>query len=514
MQVMDDLQQLRVDLLSDFFLFNRFIFKERTGRDFIVSKPVASVSHFIEIANALELVFHGKIRRLAINCPPGWAKSELIKNFICWCYGWFPDCNNIYISYAHELAASHTHTIKQTMMLPIYRRLFNVEISRESSAKDFFKTTDMGSVAAFGSSGAITGRDAGLPGLNRYSGGVFIDDIHKPDEIHSDVIREKIKRNYIETIEPRCRGFNVPIVIIGQRLHQDDLFTYLLNGEDGNTWTHVNIRAEDNAGNPRYPEVMPIETLRTMKKYKPYVYYSQYLQEPVPAGGGLFQKEWFKVLDETPEILSTFITADTAETDKEYNDATVFSFWGVYNISINGTPVDGMYGLHWIDCRELRIEPKDLENEFLDFWTTCMRYSVQPKFAAIEKKSSGVTLLSILNNIQGLRIIDVERSGIGNSKTNRFIAMQQYIAEKRISLPSYRRHTEMCIEHMSKITANNVHRFDDIADTCYDAIKMALIDKIIIAKELNNTNYTSLARNIISGYNKVDVLKRAAYKQG
>lgn len=32
---------------------------------------------------------------------------------------------------------------------------------------------------------------------------------------------------------------------------------------------------------------------------------------------------------------------------------------------------------------------------------------------------------------------------------------------------------------MSKITANDSHRFDDIADTAADAVKIALIDKLV-----------------------------------
>lgn len=509
--IMDDLTKLRVDLLSDFFLFNRFIFKCRTGRDFILSKPVSAISHFIEICDALEDVFYGRVNRLLINCPPGWSKSELIKNFICWAYAWHQDCNHLYVSYAHELASSHTHIIKQTMCLPIYKKLFGVEINRESSAKDFFKTTSGGAVAAFGSSGPVTGRDAGLPALDRYSGGVFIDDIHKPDEVHSDVIREKVKRNYIETIEPRCRGINVPIVMIGQRLHQDDLFAYLLSGEDGNEWHHINITALDAAGNARYPEVMPKKKLLNMKEHKPYVFASQYMQDPIPAGGGLYKEEWFPLLEEEPDILATFVTADTAETDKVWNDKTVFSFWGLYKVKFKNIDVPDLYALHWLNCVELNIEPKDLEDEFLDFWSTCMRYKVKPQFAAIEKKSTGVTLLSVLKKVQGLKTIDIERSAASGSKSNRFIDLQQYISSKQVSLPAYAKHTRMCIEHMTSITANNTHKFDDIADTCYDGVKAALIDKIIVVKAMQDSNYTQIAQSMMKQNAHIDFLKRKAY---
>lgn len=437
--------------------------------------------------------------------------SELVKNFICWSYAWYDFCNNIYISYSHELASAHTHVIKQTIMMPIYRKLFNVEINRETSAKDFFKTTGGGAVAAFGSSGAITGRDAGLPGLDTYSGGVFIDDIHKPDEVHSDIIREKVKRNYIETIEPRCRGINVPIVIIGQRLHQDDLFSYLLAGEDGNEWTHVNIQALDPANNARFPEVMPKEKLLNMKKHKPYVFASQYQQNPVPAGGGLYKEDDFPLLEHTPEILATFITADTAETDKEWNDKTVFSFWGLYAIKNKDIIVDDMYALHWLDCVQLSIEPKDLEAEFLDFWASCMTFKVKPQCAIIEKKSTGVTLVSVLKNTQGLKVIGIDRTAKSGSKTQRFIDMQQYIASKQVTLPLLGKHTKMVVDHMTDITANNTHRFDDIADTCYDAVKAAFIDKIIITRVADKIDYDDMAKNMMQGQQHVDYLRMKAY---
>lgn len=508
---MDNLHQLRVDLLSDFFLFHRFFFKERTGRDFLTSNPVSNESHFIEICRTLEDVFFGRIRHLLINCPPGWAKSELIRSFICWGKAWYPDSNEIYIAFAHELASAHTHIIKQIIELPTYRKLFNVEIKRDSSAKDFFKTTAGGATAAFGSSGPVTGRDAGLPQLQRYSGGVFVDDIHKPDEVHSDVIRNKVKRNFIETISPRCRGINVPIVIIGQRLHQDDLFTYLINGEDGNKWHHLVIKALDDVGNARYPEVMPKETLMIMKQCKPYVFASQYQQDPIPSGGGLYKTDDFPLLEQMPDILATFITADTSETDKDWNDKTVFSFWGIYEIKHKNIKVDNLYALHWLDCRQLQIEPKDLEGEFLDFWSSCMTFKVKPQCAIIEKKSTGVTLVSVLKNTQGLKVIGIDRTVKSGSKTQRFIDMQQYIASRQVSLPLLAKHTKMCLDHMSDITANDTHKFDDIADTCYDAVNAAFIDKIIVHQVAAKVDYDQLARSMTSGKKHIDYLRMKAH---
>ena len=460
--MLDASNSLRIALLQDFFIFTQTIFEEKTGREFILSKPCSHESHFITLVRELYDVFLLKTKRLIINMPPGWSKSELVKMFICWATAHYPDSNHLYISYSHELAASHTQEIKKTMMMPLYRKLFGIEIQRDTSAKDFFKNQYGGAVAAFGSAGAITGRDAGLPGQDRYSGAVIIDDLHKPNEVHSDSVRERVKRNFFETIVPRCRGINVPIVLIGQRLHEDDICANLLRGEDGHEWKHVTIQALDEADNARYPEVMTKDQLITMRNKSRYVFYSQYQQEPVPSGGCLYQAEDFMQLDDMPDILSTFITADTAETDKTWNDKTVFSFWGMYKVKAGGQEIHGLYAIHWLDCRELQVEPRYLEEEFLQFHADCMQFKVQPKLAIIEKKSTGVTLSSVLKGLQGIKIIGIERTRASGSKSQRFIDMQQYLSSKLVTLPEYGKHTKMCIDHMMKITANNAHRFDDI----------------------------------------------------
>ena len=318
-----------------------------------------------------------------------------------------------------------------------------------------------------------------MPGENRFSGALLIDDIHKPDEVHSDHTREKVHKNYFETIETRLRSINVPIIFIGHRLHEDDLQAHLLNGADGMEWKHINLKALDDNGNALYPEVMPKSKLLKMKDKQPYVFSSQYQQEPIPAGGALFKSEWFEVLDEEPEIIATFLTLDGAETEKQYNDATAMSFWGLYKLKHEGVDLS-LYGLHWLDCWEEWVEPKDLESLFMDFYAGCLRHPVKPTASAIEKKSTGTTLLSLLKKRQGLSLIDVERSIADGSKTDRFIEIQPYIASRQITLPKYGKHNTKVIKHMSSITASNVHKRDDIADTCQIAIDIALMRKVII----------------------------------
>ncbi len=511
MENAENFAEERDKLLGSLLLFTQVFYKIRTGRDFVISQPVSRESHQITIAKQLTRAFHLDVKRLLINVQPGAGKSELMVNFTAWALANYPDSQFIYLSYSHELAAKHTYTVRQIVELPHYRKIFGVEIKSDSSAKDDFKTIQGGAVKAFGSQGTITGQDAGLPNLSRFSGAIIMDDMHKPDEVHSDTIRATVKRNYMETIVPRPRSPNVPIIFIGQRLHEDDLPQNLINGMDGKEWEQVILKSLDNAGNALYPAVMPKSDLLNLQDKSPYVFASQYQQDPVPAGGGIFKPEWFVLYDEEPDILVTFITVDSAETDKDYNDATVFSFWGVYNIMQKNVDI-GLTGLHCIDCMELRCEPKDLQSEFDAFYAGCMRHHVQPMIAGIEKKSTGVTLCSVLQDKIGLRIIEIERTKASGNKTSRYLEVQPYAASKRTSLTKGAKHAEMFVTHMQKITANNTHRHDDIADTYYDAVKMALIDKIVLHGTIQKQQKINKAiQQINYSTNKIYQLKRAAY---
>lgn len=466
--------RLRGSLLA----FTQFFYECTTGRPFMVSAPLRRESHHITTCRTLTQAARLEVLRAVINLPPGSGKSTMVCMWVAWCMAQYPDSNFLYISYSHDLAAKHTAFIKSIIGNRLYGYLFGVAIDKDSRAKDSFRTLQGGTVKAFGSAGAITGQDAGLPGLDRFSGAVILDDAHKPDEAHSDAMRQRVIDNYQETIRQRPRGQNVPIIYIGQRVHEDDLTAFFLGGRDVDVWTPVILKGLDDAGNALYPEVMTADKLLALQDKSPYVFASQYQQDPLPAGGALFKPEWFVQLDNEPPMLCTFITADTAETQSTYNDASVFSFWGLYEIETFGRKT-GDYGLHWIDCVELRVEPKDLRSEFLDFYANCMKYPTPPKLAAIEKKSTGITLVSVLQEIRGLQIRPIERTAASRSKSDRFLDMQPYVATKLISLPSRGYHTEMCLAHMRKITANNTHRHDDIADTLYDAVKLALIDKSI-----------------------------------
>ena len=492
-------------LIDSRLYFTQIFYFLRTGRKFELTYPPGRESHIITICKALTRIINGETKRLIINVPPRYGKTELLIHFVAWSLAQFKDSNYLYVSYSHSLAKKQTQTIRNIITMKEYGDLFNVKLRDDQSAKDNFETTSGGSVYAAGAGGTITGRGAGIANVSRFGGCIVIDDIHKPDEVTSDTMRESVTEWYHNTLQSRINSSTTPIIFIGQRLHEDDLAANLLKSGG---WESVIIPAIDAAGNPLHPTMHDLPTLKKMQQEMPYVFASQYQQDPQPAGGGIFKKEWFRCLEHEPKILSTFITCDTAETDKTYNDATVFSFWGIYKIEEAGLDTD-VYALHWLDCVELHCEPKDLEPSFNEFYRQTLLHKVKPSVVAIEKKSTGVSLISFLKDKPGFQLIEIERNRSSGSKTQRFLEVQPYVARRLISLPYFGKHTHSAIEHMRKITANGTHRFDDIADTCTDAIRLGLIEKVILRKLRNEDPEPN--SSIYARQKKQEQLKRAAY---
>lgn len=504
----EKLNELRVDLLSSFLFFTRFFFEKRVNREFVVSSPIGREPHQVTIARELTAIFHKETKNLKIHIPPRYGKTELAIHFVAWVLAHYPDSQFLYVSYSKSLATKQTKIIRDIVTMPIYKRLFGDLLISDSVARDDVETKVGGCVYAAGSGGTITGRGAGISKCDRFGGAIIIDDIHKPDEVESDTIREGVIEWYNNTmISRRNDPTNTPVVFIGQKLHERDLSGYLERTEP-NKWKNIILPALDVNNNVLDPEKHTMAQLEEMQDKQPYVFASQYQQNPQPSGGSVFKEDDFVLLDNEPEMLATFITADTAETDKNYNDATVFSFWGIYKIIQHEHETD-IFGLHWLSCIELRIEPKDLEREFLQFYYSSMTHKTKPQFVAIEKKSTGVTLLSCLSQLRGMKLIEIERTRASGSKTTRFLEIQPYIASKLISFTKGCNHAAACIKQARKITANNTHLHDDRIDTLYDAIKMALIDKIItpfLGKE-NIEQKAIIARELLNNYNTLQKLK-------
>lgn len=485
----------KVKLQASFLDYIRVFYPLMTGVPFTLSDPPGRESHYITMARELRKVFDGETQRLIINLPPRYGKTTMLVYWISWCFARYPDCNFIYASYVKSLATEQTQLLRRIITSRHFFSIFGFKVAQDSSAKDDFKTAGAegfgpGHCMSVGVDGAVVGFGAGIQSVDRFGGCIIIDDPIKPTEGTSETVRNSTKDWYHSTLKTRLNNpSKTPIILICQRVHEDDLSAHLI--EQGG-WTLVSIPAIDAAGNPLDPQKHTIQQLRELERQSSYNFAAQYMQTPAPAGGGLFKTADFKLLDTEPDILMTFITVDSAETEAAWNDATVFSMWGLYKIVIGGYDT-GQYGLHWMDCVEIRVEPKDLESEFLSFYSDCMRHRIKVTASVIEKKSSGVTLVSMLKRVPGLRVIALDRNASGGSKTARFIDCQPFVSSGRISLPALGKHTDLCLTHMGKITANNSHRHDDIADTMQSAIQVTLIEGSLLPQVHNEIDPLAIA---------------------
>ena len=90
--------------------------------------------------------------------------------------------------------------------------------------------------------GQITGFRAGRM-EEGFTGAFVIDDPVKPDDAYSEVKRSTINNRFNNTMRSRLAIETVPMIVIMQRIHEEDLSGFLLKGGSGDKWHHLSIPA-------------------------------------------------------------------------------------------------------------------------------------------------------------------------------------------------------------------------------------------------------------------------------
>src|SRR5690554_3835671 len=206
------------DNRADLLTFTQTMFRARKGADMLPA------SHHKPICDALERVVIGKTKRLIINIPPRAGKTEIaVINFIAWCMGNWPDSEFIHASYSKRLATANTYAVRAIMQNETYTAIFDhTDLAGDSKAKDEFRTAHGGIVYATGAEGSITGYGAGGMGAD-FKGCIVIDDPHKAGEANSPTMRQNVLDWFATTMESRKNSQETPIILIQQRLHENDL---------------------------------------------------------------------------------------------------------------------------------------------------------------------------------------------------------------------------------------------------------------------------------------------------
>ena len=396
---------------SSLLFFTRYIFKENTGIKFEVA------NFHIELAETLERVYRGEIKRLIINIPPRYGKTEIaVKMYISWCLAKNSRAKFIHLSYSDALALDNSSMTREYILSDAFQRIWQLTLKKDSQSRKKWYTTQGGGVYATASGGAITGFGAGN------GGAIIIDDPLKPDDALSDVRRGFINNRYNTTIRSRVNDRDVPIIVIMQRLHEDDLSGYLLEGNSGEPWHHLKFSAIDNDNKPLWASKHSFKELESIRQADRYTFAGQYMQDPAPDEGGEWRKDWFNIINkaEMPNDIQWEMFFDGAYTKDTKNDPT--------GIQISGKSGDNLYILKSIDKY---LEMPELKSFIVSFVKSC---GVHISQILVEPKASGKSLVQLLRRETGYNVSELKTDFVRYSKIERARASSPFIEGGRVYL--------------------------------------------------------------------------------
>lgn len=423
---MDAVERLAARLVCEDSLldFTRYMFKARNGSPFIVAPHLERIAG--ELQGLVDGTLPDKPEILIINIPPRYGKTELaVINFMAWCFARNPACKFIHLSYADKLVLDNSAQTRELVKHEAYRALWQLDFKQDADAKGLWKTEAGGGLMASPAGGTITGFGAGSTELGcygpRFAGAIIIDDPLKPDDANSPVERDNVNQRLINTVISRRNSRETPIILIMQRLHEEDMTGFVLAGKTGLRVRHVKLPALRPDGTALWPHKHTAAELLAMKASAPMMFAGQMQQEPAPEEGSYFKREWFKEYDTPPARLKKYGASDFAVSDGE-GDWTVHLVIGV----------DEFNDIYVLDVWRERISPDVWIERLLD-----MAHAQETTAWAIEKgvieRSIGALLTRRMNERKQWPYI-VKYASIGG-KEERAQSIRGRMAARGLYLP-------------------------------------------------------------------------------
>lgn len=250
------------------------------------------------IAEHLDLVLEGKIKKLMIFMPPQHGKSELsTRSFPAYALGKHPQLKLALASYNATLAEQFSNEIQRRMSSDEYKILFpETKLSEKKGeaikTAEYFQTVGKGGyLRAVGRGGSLTGTAVDL--------GIIDDPLKDRQEAQSIIIKQQLWDWYTDVWETRLHN-NSKQILIQTRWYDDDLAGRLLERDDD--WTIIEFpaikeRAENNydpreVGEALWEEKHSLERLLKVKKNEPFSFESLYQQNPKPSVESLIYHDW------------------------------------------------------------------------------------------------------------------------------------------------------------------------------------------------------------------------------
>ncbi len=315
------------------------------------------------LARALWNILIGKEDRLIISMPPRYGKTErAVRLFVSFALGMAKNylkrqIKIQYITYGADLTDDTSVDTKLIIESEIYQKIFpNIEFEQMQNKKSNFKLKDGSEFFGTSIGGAITGKGSHI---------TIIDDPHKAAEADSEAAKKEVVKFYQNSVLSRLEeeendeeneadtGINPAIVVIMQRLHEDDLVGWLIKNQglkkDGGVWTEVKLAALNEhkeiyeyddfkyirePNTPLDAKKHSAESLHRKKREMGSKEYQKQMQQDVEnSATGHFKEEDFTfITDIDMPRVNKYISIDNAESLQEGADDRAI---GVVGWSIN-----------------------------------------------------------------------------------------------------------------------------------------------------------------------------------
>lgn len=199
--------------------------------------------HLDAMCRHLQAVTTGEIRKLVINIPPGHGKS-LIASVLWPAWVWLQDPSHRFITATHSLPLTHRDSVRSRDVITsdIYRRVMGLGqrdrrfwFNESQNVKSYFANSKGGHRVSVSTTSGVTGMRGDT---------LVIDDAHNADEHLTDQALADVESWFRFRMMSRLDYRRARIVIIMQRLHENDLAGVVLR--DGG-WCHLCLRAEHDA---------------------------------------------------------------------------------------------------------------------------------------------------------------------------------------------------------------------------------------------------------------------------
>jgi len=450
------LDEYQAILRNDFYAFvERSFYELNSNAEFL------SNWHLELIASELEACRLGKTKRLIVCVPPRSLKSHCASvAFPAYLLGHNPSAQIICASYGQDLANKLAIDSRSLFNAQWYQSMFSTRLSAQRQAVPEFMTTEKGFRLATSVGGALTGRGGDF---------IIIDDACKPEEALSETQRNAVNQWYDHTLYSRLNNKRTGcIIIIMQRLHEDDLVGHVLQQGEWKVLSFPAIAVEDEthilktfyktrtvrrrAGEALHPERESLEVLQNIRNTQgEYNFAGQYQQEPAPLGGGMVKLTWFKTYqagEEPAKFDLIFQSWDTAVKATELSDFSACTTWGKKD--------NNLYLLHVL---RRRMEYPELKRAVRE----CAK-NFKASTILIEDRSSGSQLIQELLH-EGLYA--VKRYEPKMDKIMRMHSVTSTIENGFAYLPGK---AEWLGEYLHEITSFPKGRFDDQCDSTSQAL--------------------------------------------